>query len=217
MRRLLLVSAVLLIVQAQNAYADPCDAIPENGSIPANLKFGATFSGPVVHVIDGDSLCVATGPGHDQWVEVRLADFYAAESNQPAGRAAKAALEKLAMGREAICVANLGTHDRIAARCSVEGHLLGDMMRDAGISEGGNASARSSAPVRARLGPAARPPVGPGAFRTCAQAWAVGAAPVRQGQPGYNPNLDGDHDGIACEPIRGRSISRPHVPMRARR
>lgn len=41
-------------------------------------------------------------------------------------------------------------------------------------------------------------------WRSCAAARAAGAAPVYRGQPGYNPNLDGDSDGIACEPYRGR-------------
>jgi endonuclease YncB( thermonuclease family) len=41
-------------------------------------------------------------------------------------------------------------------------------------------------------------------FYSCAAARAAGAAPMYRGQPGYNPNLDGDNDGIACEPYRGR-------------
>lgn len=36
-------------------------------------------------------------------------------------------------------------------------------------------------------------------YRTCAQARAAGAAPLRRGQPGYNPALDRDADGVACE------------------
>ncbi len=41
-------------------------------------------------------------------------------------------------------------------------------------------------------------------YYTCAQARAAGAAPMRRGQASYNPNLDGDGDGISCEPYRGR-------------
>lgn len=37
------------------------------------------------------------------------------------------------------------------------------------------------------------------AFANCAEARAAGAAPVRLGDPGYGPHLDGDGDGIACE------------------
>ncbi len=41
-------------------------------------------------------------------------------------------------------------------------------------------------------------------FRNCTEARALGAAPVRRGQPGYGPHLDRDNDGIGCEPYRGR-------------
>lgn len=39
-------------------------------------------------------------------------------------------------------------------------------------------------------------------FRGCAEAWAAGAAPIFRGQPGYRADMDGDGDGIACEPHR---------------
>ena len=41
-------------------------------------------------------------------------------------------------------------------------------------------------------------------YRNCAQAWAAGAAPIYKGQPGYRPEMDGDGDGVACEPYRRR-------------
>lgn len=41
-------------------------------------------------------------------------------------------------------------------------------------------------------------------YPNCAAARAAGAAPIYSGEPGYRPNLDGDSDGIACEPYRGR-------------
>ncbi len=36
-------------------------------------------------------------------------------------------------------------------------------------------------------------------FENCDAARAAGAAPVRRGDPGYAPHLDGDNDGIGCE------------------
>jgi hypothetical protein len=39
-------------------------------------------------------------------------------------------------------------------------------------------------------------------YRRCLEARATGAAPIYRGQPGYREGLDGDLDGIACEPIR---------------
>jgi hypothetical protein len=38
-----------------------------------------------------------------------------------------------------------------------------------------------------------------GPFRNCAAARAAGAAPVYAGDPGYQPKLDRDHDGVGCE------------------
>jgi hypothetical protein len=41
-------------------------------------------------------------------------------------------------------------------------------------------------------------------YRNCDDARAAGAAPIYRGQPGYREEMDGDFDGIACEPYRGR-------------
>jgi hypothetical protein len=68
MRTLFLLSLASLGL-AGPALADPCKAIPDRGPAPAWLAPGARFSGPVVYVGDGDSLCVAVGPGASSWVE----------------------------------------------------------------------------------------------------------------------------------------------------
>ncbi|WP_332654514.1 thermonuclease family protein [Brevundimonas sp.] len=204
MFRFLVPTVSLALVWSTPAWADPCEAIPERGPMPAYLAFGATFSGAVSHVIDGDSMCVAVGPNAPDWVEVRLADFYAPELSQPGGTAARAALSQLALGQRAVCVANLRTYDRIAARCRIDGRPLGDLMRSAGVAEGGVAASgdRTGGP-RPAAAPARVAP-GPRAYPSCAAARAAGVAPVSRGDPGYNPNLDGDGDGLACEPYRGR-------------
>jgi len=119
--------------------ADPCKRIPDRGPMPVELASGRTFSGPVVYVGDGDSLCVETlrGRGGDGWVEVRLADFNAPELNEPGGRAARDALAAIAMGRLVICVAGRRSYDRVVARCTLRGIGLGDRMRQRGVAEGG--------------------------------------------------------------------------------
>jgi micrococcal nuclease len=122
---------------AAPAAADPCKSIPDRGSMPEFLRRGAVFSGPVVYVGDGDGLCVAVGEGPRGWVEVRVADFYAPELSEPGGRAAKATLEHLAMGRRATCVARNRSHDRVVARCRINGRDLAEQMRRAGVVEGG--------------------------------------------------------------------------------
>ena len=120
------------------AKADPCKAIPDRGPMPSYLAAGRTFQGSVVYVGDGDSICVATGEGPAGWVEVRVSDFYAVELSAPGGQNAKAALERTAKGKRAICVAEHRSHDRVVARCTIGGVSIGDRMRRAGVPEGGN-------------------------------------------------------------------------------
>lgn len=43
------------------------------------------------------------------------------------------------------------------------------------------------------------PTTAQGRPRTCSEAEARGQAPALEGEPGYAPWLDGDHDGISCE------------------
>lgn len=52
--------------------------------------------------------------------------------------------------------------------------------------------------------PAYAPPASGVYYRNCSAVRAAGAAPLYRGQPGYRPEMDGDSDGIACEPYRGR-------------
>jgi micrococcal nuclease len=125
---------------ATPALADPCTRIPDRGAAPAEAHRGAVFAGPVVYVGDGDSLCVETvgGIGGRGWVEVRLADFNAPEISESGGRAARATLSRLVMGRRLTCVGENRTWDRIAARCTLNGQPVRDLLRRAGVREGGN-------------------------------------------------------------------------------
>ncbi|MCH6196639.1 excalibur calcium-binding domain-containing protein, partial [Corynebacterium mastitidis] len=38
-----------------------------------------------------------------------------------------------------------------------------------------------------------------GSYESCKAAREAGATPLREGDPGYNPDLDKDGDGVACE------------------
>jgi hypothetical protein len=40
-------------------------------------------------------------------------------------------------------------------------------------------------------------------YSGCNEVRALGKAPLYAGQPGYRVEMDGDGDGIACEPVRG--------------
>ena len=126
-----------LLALAAPALADPCKAIPDRGPLPAYLARGSIFSGPVVYIGDGDSLCVAVASGPENWVEVRVADFYAPELNTPEGKRAKATLERLVKGKRAVCRAEKRSYDRIVAHCEVGGRSIGELMTASGVAEGG--------------------------------------------------------------------------------
>ncbi len=118
------------------AWADPCEG-------PLPRAAGDTFSGTVRYVGDGDSFCVGRSSDPNTWIEVRLADFNAPELHSAGGSRAKAALEHVAMGRSASCVAgggrrgNVTSYDRVIATCRIAGRRVGDLLRAAGIEEGG--------------------------------------------------------------------------------
>jgi endonuclease YncB( thermonuclease family) len=135
--RLLVLAAAATLGYAAPAHADPCE-----GTLPT--RAGVQFSGIVRYVGDGDGLCVGRTADPNEWIEVRLADFNAPELHTPGGPAAKAALERLALQREVICASEHGhggrvrSFDRVIARCRISGASLGDLLRQAGVAEGGN-------------------------------------------------------------------------------
>lgn len=47
-----------------------------------------------------------------------------------------------------------------------------------------------------------REPVAGDYWHGCDDAREAGTAPIYRGEPGYRAEMDGDEDGIACEPIR---------------
>ena len=52
------------------------------------------------------------------------------------------------------------------------------------------------------VSPATAPTADTVYYPGCNAARAAGAAPIYRGQPGYRVEMDGDLDGIACEPHR---------------
>lgn len=141
----------VVLLGASPAFADPCKAIPDRGPMPGWVKPlmrpGATFSGRVVHIIDGDGLCLATvafPTRPETWLEIRIADFAAPEIREPGGKEAKAVMSRLALGKLAVCTVqrdrkgrSTRSFDRVIASCSVNGAGLADQLRRAGVMEGG--------------------------------------------------------------------------------
>ena len=100
--RSLSLACLLTLAAASAANAeDPCTAIPATSRLPSYLVEGRPFRGEVVHIVDGDGLCVSTGAGPNTWVEVRLENFFAPELNE-GGRQAKAVLSRLTLGKAAV-------------------------------------------------------------------------------------------------------------------
>ena len=133
-----LILAAFFVLCASGAHADPCTA-PVTG-----YKAGTVVTGPVRYVGDSDSLCIGQGPDPKTWIEIRLADFYGPELSAPGGRAAKQTLVDLTKGKEAACTvrqsdrgAKTFSYDRLIAQCRVGGASLGELMRGAGVKEGG--------------------------------------------------------------------------------
>ena len=131
-----LISAAILLAPAV-ARADPCE-----GRLPA--RAGEAFAGTVRYVGDGVSLCLGNSADPAAWIEVRLADFDAAELHSPTDRADRDRLIQL-VGRPRLdCVAVRGrngraiVYDRVIAACQLNGRRVGDLLRAVGGREGGN-------------------------------------------------------------------------------
>ncbi len=131
-------AGLIFVTWVGPAFADPCEA-----SLPTQV--GAEFSGVVRYIVDGDGLCV--GPangGGSTWIEVRLMDFNAPELREQGGQEARQTLRRLVFGQRVDCVVTRGragsttSYDRTHAVCRLGGQRLGDLMRAAGVNEGGN-------------------------------------------------------------------------------
>ncbi|RYY26186.1 MAG: nuclease [Sphingomonadales bacterium] len=111
------------------ALADPCE-----GRLPSA---GAAFSGTVRYVGDGDGLCIGPANQPENWIEVRLGDFYAPEIHERGGSEAKTRLARLVMGRQLVCRAGRRSYDRVIGYCSLGGRPLGALLRAAGGFQAG--------------------------------------------------------------------------------
>lgn len=135
--------------------------------------------------------------------------------------ASKDALQELSLGSPEISRQGRDRYGRTLVRVKVNGVDLSCAQLDRGhaiyrsdwdqfglVGEDCNlakrgASVAKSRPVRAPSRRAA--PVdenGGWSYRNCGEARRAGAAPLRRGTPGYGTHMDGDGDGVACEPYR---------------
>ncbi len=116
-KRILIALGLLLGVAlvATEAQAGVC-----GGQAPA---VGAQLKGPVLQVIDGQHMCVATDASPSTWVEVQVVDpalVRASSADDAKGR-----LMAAAFARDAVCVITGVAKGRAIAACTIEGERLG--------------------------------------------------------------------------------------------
>jgi len=95
---------------------------------------GVEIRGPVLHVIDGETLCVALGFETDTWIKLRIADM----PPPPVRKTSTAGLEtnprgalmQVAMARMADCKTVKDDAGEVAALCTIEGRPIGEALRD---------------------------------------------------------------------------------------
>jgi hypothetical protein len=97
--------------------------------------------------------------------------------------------------------------DQVKAKTAAQGWtprntIKRDALMSAAELDGQQPAAAAFAPVQKQAPMAAT--ASTWSYRNCAAARAVGAAPIYRGQPGYGAHMDGDRDGIACEPYHGQ-------------
>lgn len=81
--------------------------------------------------------------------------------------------------------------------------LLGEIGAECGVAKPVTGARTATRRISSRAIRSAPTAIGSGwSYRNCAEARRAGAAPLRRGQPGYGAHMDGDGDGIACEPFR---------------
>ena len=102
---------------------------------------GAQIRGPVLHVIDGDTICIALGYAPDEWIALRLAD---APVTSPIRRVSsreetdpRAVLMAAAFARMAECRTELDRRGEVVAVCTVDGVPLGRALRDGSVIAAG--------------------------------------------------------------------------------
>ena len=104
-------------------------------------------------------------------------------------------IENIAPAQAAIAnVADQGTKDRLTHRVGLVQNAI--TVREQQAEQARQAAAATPQP-QPQQGFVSQPQQG--SYRNCSEARAAGAAPLYRGQAGYNPRLDRDGDGVACE------------------
>jgi hypothetical protein len=102
---------------------------------------GVQIRGPVLHVIDGETICVALGYAPDEWIRLRLADAPVPSAIRRVSNREEADPKRVMMAaafaRMADCRTELDTDREVVAVCMVDGVPLGRALRDGGVIAAG--------------------------------------------------------------------------------
>lgn len=111
----LLLSVVVAagLLGAGSATAAPCGA--------QTLTVGSTLRGPVLHVLDGATLCVALGTAPSDWAALRLSDAPPAST--------RSLLMAVAFAKDVDCTVVEAGEAEPVALCAIDGRRLGDLAR----------------------------------------------------------------------------------------
>ena len=98
---------------------------------------GVEVHGPVLHVLDGNHLCVALGETPDKWLEVELPDAGLTKASSNPDDSPRGTLMSVAFAQNVTCRIVDRAEDRVVASCTLDGQPLGDLaLRPQAISTG---------------------------------------------------------------------------------
>jgi micrococcal nuclease len=127
--RAIIIAGFALAVSAGAAQASEACSAPA----PA---VGVEVHGPVLHVLDGNHLCVALGETPDKWLEVELPDAGLVRASNTDDNP-RGALMSVAFAQNVTCRIIDRTSDSAVASCTLDGQALGDLaLKPQAISTG---------------------------------------------------------------------------------
>ncbi|HRD29815.1 MAG TPA: hypothetical protein PLO65_16065, partial [Caulobacter sp.] len=102
---------------------------------------GVEIRGPVLHVIDGETICVALGYAPDEWIALRLADAPVASPirrvSSRAGADPRGVMMAAAFAKMAECRTELDRGGEVVAVCTVDGVPLARALGDGSVIAAG--------------------------------------------------------------------------------
>lgn len=134
-------SAVFAAGLSLCAAAGPATAAPAEPCSGPHPVAGVQIRGPVLHVIDGETICVALGYAPDEWIRLRLADAPVPSAIRRVSNREeadpKSVMMAAAFAKMAECRTELDRGGEVVAVCTVDGAPLGRALRDGSVIAAG--------------------------------------------------------------------------------